>query len=711
MSQPTAAAVQVSEEPLSQDYPHGLIFSHDFKLRGNWKQPAKSTATSGTSRSPSPMTSSEGSNYYAPSESNASSWATSAEPATECGFPNDDDADAWRLNKWDDESGRMSTHRPSTPADRLARSLRGRSVRSPSRPSSLRNAISARDQQENEKEPEVRSAEYAESESDESGVESCGETEEPSDDEDEDDNDWSGQNENLESLVISAVGLDYSLAAHLIPLIHRDFNGALKSKVESWRCGTTAHGGGETSPEGNQSSANTSPTQGSESARKRRRANSNGDIREDNGWNEDDDYDDRKDQDNFGNMGPPESPSGARDSPLLACPFHKRDPIKYSMHRESGTAKKHKYRPCTGPGFKSIQRLKEHLRRTHSPVQCERCKETFNPGKGGDRAESLNKLAEHRKSETPCPLRDASLKEGVDEVQWAMLDKQNRRKNAEAHRVEKWFEIWDVLFRGVPRPDSPWHEIPALLRPIPKDGEEYFAGLFLNILDHKIQQGDIPLPDLSIVGGLDLLRDRLKTVVQNTFRMYVNIRENFSSDTSSSSQSHGPLLGSASAGGIGRGSSTNRSGTVSLQRTTTTAPTSIGSAHPRPAAAATPSTPAYTLASAYTPLPPHQQYIPAQFTTLPDHGDPSASGHTFYFGNHPNMFAAHQPQPTGYWVPAPHAGAPAGMAAFSPAAHMPTAHTPGPEAWFNFGDATQGGYVSEYAHGRGHGHGHGGHTG
>ena len=98
---------------------------------------------------------------------------------------------------------------------------------------------------------------------------------------------------------------------------------------------------------------------------------------------------------------------------------------------------------------------REHLRRTHSPVQCERCKETFNPGKGGDRAEALNKLAEHRKSKESCPLRDASLKEGVDEVQWAKLDKQNRRKNAEAHRVEKWFEIWDVLFPGVPRPDSP----------------------------------------------------------------------------------------------------------------------------------------------------------------------------------------------------------------------------------------------------------------
>lgn len=257
----------------------------------------------------------------------------------------------------------MPLNRPSTPADRFARSLRGRSVRSPSRPSSLRNSFSARDEEseeqgEEEEEAEAPSAEYQESESDESVAEESGcESEGLSEDENEDDNDWSGENGNLESLVISAVGLDYSLAAHLIPLIHRDFNMALKSKVERWRC-ATSHGG-EASGEGNPSSANASPTQASGNSRKRRRANSNGDVREDSaGWNEDED-DDQREQDNFGNMGPPSTPVSPRDSPLLACPFHKKDPIKYNMHRDVATGgKKHKYRPCTGPGFKSIQRLK-----------------------------------------------------------------------------------------------------------------------------------------------------------------------------------------------------------------------------------------------------------------------------------------------------------------------------------------------------------------
>jgi hypothetical protein len=95
---------------------------------------------------------------------------------------------------------------------------------------------------------------------------------------------------------------------------------------------------------------------------------------------------------------------------------------------------------------------REHLKRVHSPVQCERCHEIF---PGTDRAACLSRLAEHRKMDVSCELGDPSRKEGIDEAQWAALDKQNRKKNQETHRVEKWFEIWDVLFPGRERPKSP----------------------------------------------------------------------------------------------------------------------------------------------------------------------------------------------------------------------------------------------------------------
>lgn len=106
------------------------------------------------------------------------------------------------------------------------------------------------------------------------------------------------------------------------------------------------------------------------------------------------------------------------------------------------------YNPSSG----LANECREHLKRVHSPVQCERCHEIFS---GTDRAACLSKLAEHRKQAESCGLGDPSKKEGIDEAQWATLDKQNRKKNQEAHRVEKWFEIWEVLFPDAERPKSP----------------------------------------------------------------------------------------------------------------------------------------------------------------------------------------------------------------------------------------------------------------
>lgn len=196
-----------------------------------------------------------------------------------------------------------------------------------------------------------------ESDTDESECESTCETDGQSE-EDDDDNDWSGQNGNIESLVISAVGSDYSLAAFLIPLLHRDFNLALKSKVENWRCTTTARGGSGGSSEAKQPPTESSPDQGAGSSRKRRRTNSDGGSHEEkDGWDEGEDED--RDDDDRGEVG---ARGGLTGDPnlMLACPFHKLDPIKYGVHGSSGPVKRSKYayRACAGPGFRSIQRLK-----------------------------------------------------------------------------------------------------------------------------------------------------------------------------------------------------------------------------------------------------------------------------------------------------------------------------------------------------------------
>ncbi len=248
----------------------------------------------------------------------------------------------------------MPVDRPPTPASRFPKLVGHSMSRSSSRPSSLRNSIYSRVEESDAETPccDVRMEDTDTSESE------C-ETARKSDEEtetDNDDNEWSGQNGNLESLVIAAVDGDLALAAHLIPLLHRDFSLALKSKVESWQC-TAAHGNEDASSGGGSggrtSYSETSPDHSPDMSRKRRRIDSGGRGRRGiSGWDGDEEDEDEDAKD-------PSPPASGDLQRMLACPFHKRDAVKYGIqHGNSGGGKKHRYRACTGPGFKSIQRLK-----------------------------------------------------------------------------------------------------------------------------------------------------------------------------------------------------------------------------------------------------------------------------------------------------------------------------------------------------------------
>ena len=94
---------------------------------------------------------------------------------------------------------------------------------------------------------------------------------------------------------------------------------------------------------------------------------------------------------------------------------------------------------------------REHLRRNHSPVQCNRCFTTFHES---DRATSMSKLEEHHRQRVQCDIGDPSLREGISDVQWAELDKKKARKQ-DGERIGKWFEIWDILFPGTQQPKTP----------------------------------------------------------------------------------------------------------------------------------------------------------------------------------------------------------------------------------------------------------------
>lgn len=97
--------------------------------------------------------------------------------------------------------------------------------------------------------------------------------------------------------------------------------------------------------------------------------------------------------------------------------------------------------------------VREHLKRKHYPVQCDRCYTIF---PGTDRAVCVRDLQAHRQQLKICERRNDNLKEGISEAQWAQLDKKKSAKQSKtSSRVEKYWEIWDILFPNIPRPKTP----------------------------------------------------------------------------------------------------------------------------------------------------------------------------------------------------------------------------------------------------------------
>ncbi|KAL8950566.1 MAG: hypothetical protein Q9222_003400 [Ikaeria aurantiellina] len=127
--------------------------------------------------------------------------------------------------------------------------------------------------------------------------------------------------------------------------------------------------------------------------------------------------------------------SKAQEDRLFACPFHKYDRHKYSCNSVNGS----KYRSCVGPGFLTIARLKQHLKRVHSaPQQCTRCWLIVT---------DLQALTNHANEEVRCERRDPRP-EGISTEKMTLI-------------TSKWGATWDqiysILFPGAPLP-SPYHD-------------------------------------------------------------------------------------------------------------------------------------------------------------------------------------------------------------------------------------------------------------
>jgi hypothetical protein len=65
-------------------------------------------------------------------------------------------------------------------------------------------------------------------------------------------------------------------------------------------------------------------------------------------------------------------------------------------------------------------------------------------------------LKKHHQLPDPCELNSSGTKEGISDFQWAVLDKKRSKKNIQGlSSVDKWNDIWTVLFPGVSHPQTP----------------------------------------------------------------------------------------------------------------------------------------------------------------------------------------------------------------------------------------------------------------
>jgi hypothetical protein len=115
---------------------------------------------------------------------------------------------------------------------------------------------------------------------------------------------------------------------------------------------------------------------------------------------------------------------------LLACPFAKKDPLHY--------------RVCYRQTLTKISYVKQHLSRNHrTPIYCPICMGVFENEEDRD---------VHTRARS-CEERPVAHWEGVSEAQKRQLQKKVPAKMSEK---EQWFTIWDIIFPGLPRPQSPY---------------------------------------------------------------------------------------------------------------------------------------------------------------------------------------------------------------------------------------------------------------
>ncbi|KAI8961171.1 hypothetical protein F5Y11DRAFT_366972 [Daldinia sp. FL1419] len=342
-------------------------------------------------------------------------------------------------------------------------------------------------------------------------------------DDEYDDDEWGGEPDRIEAAVLTNVS-DLGFAAALIMELHKDQVHNEARRIGGWQRGVvtcqSSSGLGESS---RQPFIDPSTSQRAPNSRKKQR------LSRSRGEGSDDGDGERDDGEGSG------SPENHDDGSIsgeqrgrYACPFNKYDPTRFC----SNSITEDQYRVCES-GYKTIQRLKEHIKRKHLLIQCERCYKNFS-GKGKAIEESVAELKMHRQQPEPCAVGSSETNLGVNMEQWTLLDRSGSKKRKKISEVEKWF-IYGRQFILV-------HPARLILvraertttgmKSFPATGNtQGFARLFQMFLDHGSRSGDIQF----VPGQEILMKSRLNSLAQRAYNLHVDLNETPCFGNSSSS--------------------------------------------------------------------------------------------------------------------------------------------------------------------------------
>lgn len=149
---------------------------------------------------------------------------------------------------------------------------------------------------------------------------------------------------------------------------------------------------------------------------------------------------------------PSKSISRKKATRSFACPFYLYDRIRHS--------------DCLNIRLKRLSDVRQHLleRAHYQVVHCPVCGVTFR----GSIAEARRRRDAHIQDATCVPSSSPPNYPGITEDQERRIREiaRNTRTN-QFNQVQRWFEIWDFLFPGEERPDSPFlDDLPDIQRVI-----------------------------------------------------------------------------------------------------------------------------------------------------------------------------------------------------------------------------------------------------